>query len=89
MLLTVPDDYVPGHHVEPAPNQGRVGSGDRKSSRHTARPTSAPAARTSAQAAAPASSASTHVAGKAEEEKLKSVEKKLDEILDNPDINLR
>lgn len=83
LLLTVPDDYIPDRYkTETLPEKIQE---ERR--RYEKKPPAAVEIKVEGEAAVPAPVKAT-VAGKEEEEQLKSVEKKLEKILENPDINI-
>lgn len=91
LLIVVPDNYEPGRYNEvvlPA----EVKEEEKKPARSVARRTSAVAptpTRASATEFDQPEEKLTRVAGKEEEEALAGVEKKLEDILDNPDIDVK
>lgn len=87
MLITIPLDYEPGRYKEEVftehkrREETKEQTDKKRMSRTHMRPEDVKAPR-----AAPAHPT---VAGKKEEEELKTVEKKLEQILENPDIDVR
>ena len=97
MLVTVPEEYKPGHHEEEVlPREQKQRAEDKKRAmegrptpRGAATSTYRHSAEPALQHAATTSTVKIKVAGKEEEEHLKNVEKKLEQILENPDIDIR
>lgn len=87
MMLLLPDDYEPGRYKEEILEAEKFAS-EEKNKKRTLRPPTilAPQPRATVEEKP---SPKPILAGKEEEEKLKTVEKKLEEILDNPDIEIK
>lgn len=89
LLISLPENYEPGKYKTVSLPVEKPAEEKKK---HVKRVVPVELERTAAPAApaaAPEEAKKTVVAGKEEEEKLKKVEKKLEEILENPDIEIR
>ena len=84
LLISVPNNYVSGSYKKEV-----VFQDENKEEEAMRKPVASMSAERSYRPAAPVSMEKPIVAGKKEEEQLKIVEKKLEEILDNPDINIK
>lgn len=82
LFVSVPDDYVPTRYKE----EPRVTA---EKPRMHPKPAMKPAMKPVPMELRMAEPEKPLVAGKADEEELKKVEKKLEEILDNPDIDIK
>lgn len=83
MLITVPDSYQPGHHEDPVIFRDEKKAEESSSSSRGRGGKRMDSDRERMPAKAPV------VVGKQEEEQLKTVEKKLEKILENPDLDLK
>lgn len=93
MLITIPDDYDPARYKTEMLRQEEKSESDEGGRRRPIRPkASSPVSSLRTPEKPPMvktdSSMKPTLAGKDEEEQLKTVSKKLDEILENPDINI-
>lgn len=86
LIVTLPDGYLPGHHNDEVIPLEKKDDDNRKRARYGNEEERAPRG-----GAAPHRDATEKpkLAGKDEEEQLKTVEKKLEKILANPDIDIR
>ncbi|MBI2638644.1 30S ribosomal protein S6 [Candidatus Peregrinibacteria bacterium] len=87
LLISLPEDYDPAKYKDYMLPQAKSSEETRK---YASKLSSAPRAAKAAETAMPKEALKKPtVAGKEEEEQLKTVEKKLEQILENPDIDIK
>lgn len=90
LLVIVPDDYQPTRGLQEAePREARTSEEERSKMQRSRPRTRMEAPVAKAAAAVEEAPAKPKLAGKEEEEQLRTVEKKLEKILENPDIDIR
>ena len=92
LIISVPPDYIPGRYNDILLREEKLP--EEKTAQSERKPRLAPRGPEDrrvpgAPLYAAAAAEKPHVAGKQEEEQLKKVEKKLEQILENPDIDIR